>query len=137
MNIFIIYAFIIESGGFMPETLQEYVRRLMYEKNLSGYDIARQSGNQIHQTSVSRLINRQGSNPTITTLKALAKGLGVPEHEIMTVARGHAKKTNIVHERLAAIDFAYDGMPRQKKEKAEYLIEMLEREIDRMKTEKE
>lgn len=117
-------------------SLEAFVRKVMSDKGLSGFDVQRASNNAIHQTTVSRIRNGDVKNPSVPTLKALAKGMGVPEHELMAVARGLSiEKGNLAHERLAAIEFAYEGMPKKKKQKADYVIEMLEREIERINSE--
>lgn len=124
--------------SFMRETLQEYVRRVMLEKGLSGYTVERDSGSQISQSQVNRIQNGEVSNPSATKLKALAKGLSVSESELFAVARGITEDAGVIaHERLQTIGFAYENMPKKKKAKADYLIDMLEREIARIENEPE
>lgn len=60
----------------------------MEGKGLSTYDVARRSGNLITHQTVWSLLNAQGKDVKVGTLKALAKGLGVAEDEIFAVARG-------------------------------------------------
>lgn len=60
----------------------------MEGKSLSTYDVARRSGNLITHQTVWSLLNAQGKDVKVGTLKALAKGLGVSEDEIFAVARG-------------------------------------------------
>jgi transcriptional regulator with XRE-family HTH domain len=71
-----------------PETLADYVRRIRLEKHLSLNDVVRQSDNQIANSHVSRIENGLTTNITTEKLRSLAKGLGVPEDEIFSVARG-------------------------------------------------
>lgn len=117
----------------MKETLSSYVSRIMREKDLSGYDVERRSKKGITQSHVNRVQNGLVSNLSVQKVRALAKGLDVPEAELSAVARGESLHTgDMAHSRLAAIDFAYEGMPKKKKEKADYIIELLEREIKRI-----
>ena len=77
------------------ETLAEFVRRVRSEKNLSLSDVERQSGRhgpKIAGSYVSRIENGHNDNPGPEKLKALARGLDVPEEEITAVAFGRAPK---------------------------------------------
>jgi transcriptional regulator with XRE-family HTH domain len=69
-------------------TLAEYVRQTRHQKNLSLADVSARSGGQIGTTHVSRIENRLVSNVSLRRLRALARGLGVPEDEVVAVARG-------------------------------------------------
>ena len=124
--------------GFMRETLQDYVRRIMLEKGLSGYAVERASGEGISQSQVNRIQNGEVTNPSAAKLKALAKGLSVSEAELFAVVRGITEDESVIaNERLQSIGFAYQKMPKKKKAKADYLIDMLEREIARIESEPE
>jgi transcriptional regulator with XRE-family HTH domain len=70
------------------ETLADYVRRVIRDKDLSYRKVADASGGKISPTTISDVINGQIGDIKTQTLKALAKGLGVPEDEIFAVARG-------------------------------------------------
>jgi transcriptional regulator with XRE-family HTH domain len=83
------------------ETLADYVRRVRQEKNLSLNDVVRRSGNQIANSHVSRIENGLTTNVTPEKLKALAKGLGVPEEEITSVVFGRPPEP-ITRERFFA-----------------------------------
>src|SRR5258705_7877721 len=78
------------------ETLAEYVRRVRDEKNLSLTDVERQSarhGEKIAGSYVSRIENGHNKNPGPGKLKALARGLEVPEEELTAVAFGRAPRS--------------------------------------------
>lgn len=118
------------------QSLAEYVTQIMAERHLSTYDVERAASKKISQTHVHRIKSGEVPSPSTPKLKALAKGLGVQEHELFAIARGLTPGTaNLAHERLAAIEFAYEGMSKKKKQKAQYVIELLEREIERIKAE--
>lgn len=110
------------------ENLADYVRRLMYEKRLSGDAISRASRGQIAQSTIDRIKNGIVLNPSVGKLKALAKGLGVTEAELFAVARG-TTDPNIVDERLANISEVYSRLSGGAKEKADFLIGIVEKEI--------
>lgn len=120
------------------QTLAQYVSQVMRDKELSGNDVERRSNKGITQSHVHRIYNGEVKNVSTEKLKSLAKGLDVPEAELFAVARGASLQVGeLVHGRLQSIDFAYDGMPKKKKERAGYLIELLEREIKRIESEPE
>jgi transcriptional regulator with XRE-family HTH domain len=78
------------------ETLAEYVRRVRNAKNLSLSDVERGSsrhGGKIAGSYVSRIENGHNNSPGPEKIKALARGLGVPEEELAAVAMGRAPKT--------------------------------------------
>ena len=70
------------------ETLPDYVRRVRNEKDLSTADVEKRSGFGITDGYVSRIENGYIKNVSPEKLKALARGLGVPEDEVFAVARG-------------------------------------------------
>jgi transcriptional regulator with XRE-family HTH domain len=114
-------------------SIGDFVGKVMDEKNLSGKDVQRAASDKVHQTTVNRIKNGEITDPAVSTLQALAKGLGVGEHELFVVARGLSiGETNLTHERLAAIDVSYESLSNKKREHADYIIEVLEREIVRL-----
>lgn len=118
----------------MPEKLHQYVDRIMREEGLSSYDVERRSGNKISQTQVNRIQTGRSKNPHSSTLDALAKGLGRSPSEVSAVARDdHEDDRVIAHDRLLVIDTAYPKLSKQAKIQADYLIDLLAREILRLR----
>jgi transcriptional regulator with XRE-family HTH domain len=73
------------------ESLPDYVRRIRSERGLSCMDVQTRSaraGRKIAASYVNRIENGVGRRPSNDRLLALAHGLGVPEEELLTVARG-------------------------------------------------
>ena len=68
------------------ENLSEYICRVMRLKNLNARDVERNSGNKINNSHVSKLMKGIETNPSVNAIKALARGLGVNPHEILTAA---------------------------------------------------
>jgi transcriptional regulator with XRE-family HTH domain len=89
----------------LPETLADYVSRIRQEKRLSLNDVVRQSGNQIANSHVSRIENGFTTNVTTDKLRALAKGLGVPEEEIFAVARGKSVTGDLQLDELKLLEY--------------------------------
>lgn len=77
------------------ESLSDFVRRVRNEKGYSLDKVQQLSLNSINASYVSRIENGQVLQESITAkkLRALAKGLGVPEEEIFAVARGKTLNT--------------------------------------------
>ncbi len=75
------------AGGGV-ETLPDYIRRVMRDKDLTFSQVAALSNNAISQGHLNDLVKGNSSNPTVAVLKGLARGLGVSEDEIFAVARG-------------------------------------------------
>jgi transcriptional regulator with XRE-family HTH domain len=78
---------IVDSKG-KPRTLADYVRAVRNEKRLSLSDVERLSSGHISDSYVWRIENGHITNVTPKMLRALARGLQVPEDEVFTVARG-------------------------------------------------
>lgn len=115
------------------EDLATFVNRVMIEKNLSTYTVASRSGGGISQGMVSKVRNGDVLSPSLPKLKGLAKGLDVPLQMVLDAA-GKTPQTilRISNERFAAMSLRFDGMSDAKKTKALLLIEMMERELDRI-----
>lgn len=131
---------------FMPQSVEklltEFVGRVMIEKDLSSREVsrrARRPSGGIDPSYVNKIRNGSiDTTPSPQKLQALARGLGVPEDELFDLVRGiPASRPAFAHNTLRSIDFAYEGMPKTKKQKVDFLIEMLDREVERIQREKE
>lgn len=86
------------------ETLADYVRRIRNEKRLSLREVSLRSGGQIANSHISRIESGEARGVSVDKLRSLAKGLGVPEDELFSIARGrsavgelNAEEWRIVH----------------------------------------
>lgn len=70
------------------ESLSEYVRRIMDEKDLKPKDVEVRSGNKIDAAYVFKIRKGNFKYPSVVKLQGLAEGLGVDEDELFKVARG-------------------------------------------------
>ena len=70
------------------QALSEYVARVMDEKDLTPAEVSRMSGGEITGAYVRGLANGSSSNPSVSKLKALARGLDVDEDNLFKIARG-------------------------------------------------
>ncbi|HWP44994.1 MAG TPA: helix-turn-helix transcriptional regulator [Blastocatellia bacterium] len=71
-----------------PESLSQYVKRVIEEKALTLHDVELLSGKRITDTYVSNIISGEASNPSIDKIQALARGLGVEVLELFKAAVG-------------------------------------------------
>jgi transcriptional regulator with XRE-family HTH domain len=79
--------------GFGMETLAQYLKRVMKQKNLGVRDVERNSGKKIHNSQVSKILNGVNTNPSLDTLLALAEGLQVHPSEMISALSGQAGDT--------------------------------------------
>ena len=132
------HSFSIDFGDNMHRedmtTFADYVRDTMNAERLSGYEIERRTKGKITQSYVNRIRNGEATNLSLEKLRILAVGLGRSESEVLAAASGTPIQ-KLTHSRLASLEFAYEGMSEQQKERADYIIELLEREIHRIENE--
>ena len=74
-------------------SLPDYVRRLRHERNLSLAVVSARSRGKIGKTHINRIENGLVSSISLTKLRALALGLGIPDDEIIAVAQGKFPQT--------------------------------------------
>lgn len=70
------------------ETLAQYVTRIIEEKGLKHNEVKQFSSGKITDGYVRGIMTGKADNLSVAKLKALARGLGVPEDDIFRVARG-------------------------------------------------
>ena len=118
----------------MAESLADYVRRVMSEKGLTYREVQARSRNSITTGGVSDIVQGKTKNPGIHTLSALARGLGVPEEEIIAVARGKDPEGNPDFKKwkFASLFDEAEQLTPEQMAKFEILMEMARREVQRM-----
>jgi transcriptional regulator with XRE-family HTH domain len=70
------------------ETLSQYVKRTLEQKQLTMRDVEVRSQGGIADAYVANILKGLSRNPSVDKLKALAVGLGEPEDDVFKVARG-------------------------------------------------
>lgn len=123
----------------MAESLADYVRRVMSEKGLTYREVQARSRNAITTGGVNDIVQGKTKNPGIHTLTALARGLGVPEEEVISVARGKDPEgdPNFKNWKYAALFDDASQLTPEQMEKFENLMEIARREVTRMLEEQE
>lgn len=120
--------------------LADIVRKRRLELGFSTSLVARRSrlgGNKgISSGYVTLIETGQVKNVSPEKLETLAKVLQLTYAELSAAAVGaKPDKDAITHEKLARINFGYEGMPKDKRKKLEPLIDLLEREYERIMNE--
>ena len=78
----------------MEETLAEYLKRVMQQKNLKTADVQAASG--LSQSYIDRLLKGSKTNLTVETIAILAKALGVDGFELFAAAYGKTQENKNV-----------------------------------------
>lgn len=107
----------------LRETLSDYVRRVINEKGLNYREVARLSGAISHAT-VGDIVNGIPRNYGTDTLRALAKGLGVPEDELFAAARGKKPKDGLTPEEMHLLH-CFRGIPSERQSDVLGYLELL------------
>lgn len=68
--------------------LADYIRRIRIEKNVSLAQVSARSRGQIGKTHINRIENGTVTRVSLVKLRALARGLDVPEDELIAAAQG-------------------------------------------------
>jgi len=66
--------------------LAEYLEQIMKQTGLTAVEIERRSGYEISDAYIGKILKRKVKRPSVVILRALAKGAGVPETELMSYA---------------------------------------------------
>jgi transcriptional regulator with XRE-family HTH domain len=109
----------------LRESLAEYVRRIRTEKKLSLTDVERLSRKQITNGYVSRIENGFVPKVSLPKLRALARGLGVDEKELIAIAGGDAPESEDDFLK-AAFDDAYRAYQNATGEEKKFIKEVLD-----------
>lgn len=115
------------------DRIGRFISSIMSKRKLSTYDIERLSGKKITQSYVGRIKNGKIENPSPDKLKALAKGLGITEEEIFSVMRGKSPNSGLIaNEQIESLTLKFEKLSSSKKIYAQALIDLLNREFDRL-----
>ncbi len=83
--------------NYEPKDLADIVKDYLEDNGKSEIDIANNSGGEISQGYINDIKNRKvlGENITIKKLKALARGMAIPETLIFDIALGITKQRSL------------------------------------------
>jgi len=116
------------------QALSEFVRATMNEKGLNFRQVAERSGGLVSHTTVFDVVNLRSKDVKASTLRGLAKGLGVPEEEVFAVAQGNSPTNNPEYKnwRYAALFDDAQKLTPEQMTKFETIMEIARREVERM-----
>jgi transcriptional regulator with XRE-family HTH domain len=116
------------------DSLAGFVRNTMEEKNLTLRDVERNSGKTITHSYVNKIKNGISTNPSSSTLRALARGLKVDEEKLFAIARGQNLNSEEDVERieLEAMYRKRKNLSPARKEAFRRILDMVDRELDRL-----
>jgi len=110
--------------------LQDYVRGVIDEKDLNYRQVARRSRGLISHSTVYDIISGRNTNPSLSALRGLAKGLGVTEEELFASATGKTLEKDTIDKRLALIGLKFRELTDEQRIDAEALLRALERAVE-------
>lgn len=116
------------------ETLADLVRRVRKEKGLSLMAVRVASGYHLATSYISRIENGDVTNVGLEKLKALAKGLGLSEEQVIAAATGRAPENDpgFTKSRFGLLSLKFDKVPHDRRVNVEALLDLLDRELDRL-----
>lgn len=85
----------------MKEALRDYVKRVMEEKNFGVRDVARNSGNKVSASHVSKVLSGEAENLTASKTVGLALGLKVDPHEVFSIISGYPTPNTVPADMIA------------------------------------
>lgn len=127
------YCNVFSVNSQKTETLQEYVQRVRSEKKLSTTDVEKNSNKGISSSYVTRIENEANKKVSPEKLQALAKGLGVPDYEILTVAgfKNNLTPESAGFEGIQGFLSGYEELTEEEKDEFQPTIVLLANEIYR------
>lgn len=118
-------------------SLGDFVRKVRNDKGLSVADVSRRSNGKISTSYISKLENEPNVKISYPKIEALAQGLGVTESEITAIVKGEKIDSGkVIDERFENMALRFRGLEGEEKERANALIDLMEREIERLAAEK-
>ena len=87
-----------------PETLSQFVERVMRQNKINLHDIERNSDGKITNSYVSKILRGKVKNLTADKTVALAKGLGVSPFEVFAAMCGQPPTQGEVLDARVAVD---------------------------------
>jgi len=80
--------------GTKKDALSKYIRRVMDQRGLRIRDVEIRAAGDITESYIGEILRGGASNPSVSKLKALARGLGVDPAELFRVAAGMEETTS-------------------------------------------
>ena len=110
-----------------PESLGDFIRRVRAQKGLSLADVERQSGRlgrRVAASYINRIENGIKRRVSTDRLRAIARGLGIPEEELAAVEAGRFPSKREDAEELRLL-MKFRELPEERKADVLRIIEAL------------
>ncbi len=91
--------------NLMSESLSDYTRRVMNEQGLTFKAVEQRSHKLISTGTVNDIIQGRNTNPTVSTIKGLASGLGRPPEEVFAIALGKSTSGDLQLNELRLLEY--------------------------------
>lgn len=113
----------------------DWVRQTMNEKDLRFREVQNLSKDNIHRSTLNKILNEGLVNITVRTIRGLADALGKSPEEVLQKAMEQEFAIAPTEEdlRFAALFHQYKILTPEDKEDMQRLIEVVENEIERMR----
>jgi transcriptional regulator with XRE-family HTH domain len=121
-----------------PETLAAFIYRIRTEKHLTLRDVEHRSANGhgvgITHNYVLHIEQGRTRNPSPKKIHSLARGLGITPEELFAAVQGTSADDDprYLNGRFAALSRKFERVPKERREQAEYLTSVYERELERL-----
>jgi transcriptional regulator with XRE-family HTH domain len=106
------------------ETLSDYLRRIIRDKDLSYRKVAQRSGGRVSHATISDIINGRQKDIKTETLIGIARGLGVLEEELFAIARGKSVSGDLQLNELRLLEY-FRSLSEESQEDVLTYLEML------------
>ncbi len=108
----------------MNESLSDYTRRVMNEQGLTFKAVEQRSHKLISTGTINDIIQGRNTNPTVTTIKGLASGLGRPPEEVFAIALGKSVSGDLQLNELRLLEY-FRALSKDRQEDVLAYLEML------------
>jgi hypothetical protein len=109
------------------EALADAVRRVMLARGVTSRKVAELSAGRVSYTAVAKLANAQINNPSLFTVAAVARGLGVSAVALCAAALGENLDDDQRREhRIAALIRDYDLLSAGSRQKIDLLLDLID-----------
>lgn len=110
--------------NLMNESLSDYTRRVMNEQGLTFKAVEQRSHKMISTGTINDIIQGRNTNPTVSTIKGLASGLGRPPEEVFAIALGRTVSGDLQLNELRLLEY-FRGLSEDSQEDVLTYLEML------------
>jgi hypothetical protein len=115
----------------VSKMLSEFLKYQMSQQGLKTADVVKRSGKRISASNINKIVADLSGVITVKTADAIAKGLRVPLIDVVQAALNEEVITTTpsIIERILR---TYNQLPDTQRPQADYLLSVVERELERL-----